>query len=243
VRRHASLGAVVISAVVAVLLPGIAQGYDECRGLRSCLSVVGPWVAVAPRADGGLISVDWEMRCPLAGYIVGGTDARVTSRAIRVTIRGEKGSPVSPGVTTRRSVIFTGAAALRGGRVHAFQPAIGCLRRDGGGGRSQTSINRTAGVFQPGASLVLRVATASVPTGATRTVTARCPRGARVVAGSQAVGFRTKAPPSPAALGGVAVVERWSATALSATVTVGRGVPRSVPVLVQVHVTCARGTP
>jgi len=101
VRRHASLGAVVISAVVAVLLPGIAQGYDECRGLRSCLSVVGPWVAVAPRADGGLIPVGWEMRCPLAGHIVRGPHARGAGRALRVTSRVRTGRRGSPRVATR----------------------------------------------------------------------------------------------------------------------------------------------
>ncbi len=240
-RRWVVLAIAVTAAIGAALLPGAALALDECRGLPSCVSVVGPWVAVAPPSAGGLTVVDWELRCPVAGYIVGGTDARVTTRAIRVTVRGEKGSPVSPGVTTKRSIVFTGALAARGGPVQAFLPAIGCLPGSGGGGRSQTSVRRTGGVFQPGAALVLRVAVGRVPGGTTRTVTARCPRGARVVDGAHAVGFRTKAPPSPGVLGGVRTVERRASTSVSATVTVGSVVPRSVPVVVQVHAVCARG--
>ncbi len=232
---------VVATVVGAGLMPGAARALDECRGLPSCVSVVGPWVAVAPASGGGLASVDWELRCPVAGYVVGGTDARVTTRAIRVTVRGEKGSPVSPGVTTKRSIVFTAGLAARGGPVQAFLPAVGCLPGSGGGGRSQTSVRRAGGVFQPGAALVLRVASGRVPPRATRTVTARCPRGSRVVDGSHAVGFRTKAPPSSAVLGGVRVVERRASTSVSATATVGSVVPRSVPVVVQVHAVCARG--
>ncbi len=240
--RRWTVPAIAVAAVLgAALLPGAARALDECRGLPSCVSVVGPWVAVTPSSAGGLTAVDWELRCPVAGYIVGGTDARVTTRAIRVTVRGEKGSPVSPGVTTGRSIVFTGALATRGGAVQAFLPAIGCLPGSGGGGRSQTSVRRTGGVDQPGAALVLRVAVGRVPTGTARTVTARCPRGARVVDGSHAVGFRTKAPPSAGVLGGVRTVERRASASVSATVTVGPVVPRSVPVVVQVHAVCARG--
>ena len=38
----------------------------------------GPWVAIAAPTAGGL-TVVWEIRCPLAGYIVGGIDARVST--------------------------------------------------------------------------------------------------------------------------------------------------------------------
>lgn len=240
-RGRLILGLVAAAVVVAALLPGAARALDECRGLPSCVSVVGPWVAVAPRPDGGLASVDWELRCPVAGYVVGGTDARVSTRAIRITVRGEKGSPVSPGVTTKRSIVFTAGLAARGGPVQAFVPAVGCLPSSGGGGRSQTSARRAGGVFQPGAALVLRVAVGRVPPGATRTVTARCPRGSRVVDGSHAVGFRTKAPPPSAVLAGVGVSERRGPTSVSATATAGAVVPRSMPVVVQVHAVCARG--
>ena len=49
----------------------------------------------------------WQLRCPLRGYIVAGIDARLTDRAIDVSIRGENGAPVGPGVTTGAEVLFT----------------------------------------------------------------------------------------------------------------------------------------
>jgi hypothetical protein len=96
-------------AVVAALLGGVGDGRaaDECRGLQVCLPVPGPWVAIPAPSGDGVPSVTWEMRCPLRGYIVAGIDARVSDRAVDVSIRGENGAPVSPGVTTGRAVLFT----------------------------------------------------------------------------------------------------------------------------------------
>jgi len=71
------------------------------------LPITGPWVVIPAPARGAASTAVWEMRCPLRGYIVAGIDARVSDRAIDVSIRGENGAPVSPGVTTGRAVVFT----------------------------------------------------------------------------------------------------------------------------------------
>lgn len=226
-------------ALLAVLVPASASALDECRGLPQCVSVVGPWVVVPSSADGGLVAVAWELRCPLRGYVVGGTDARVTTRAIEVTIRGEKGSPVSPGVTTRRSVLFTARTAAVGG-IGAFVPAIGCLPSDGGGGRSQTSVTRSRAVVQPG-SLVRRVVTARVASGETRVVVAGCPKGSRLVEASHAVGFQTKTPPAAAVLGSVRATISRSGGVARVTATRDATVGRGARALVQVQAVCARG--
>ena len=96
-----------LAAAAALGGAGEARAADECRGLQVCLPVPGPWVAIPAPAGGGVPTVSWEMRCPLRGYIVAGIDARVSDRAIDVSIRGENGAPVSPGVTTGRAVLFT----------------------------------------------------------------------------------------------------------------------------------------
>ena len=223
---------------VAALVPATALALDECRGLQECVSVVGPWVVVPASADGGLVAVDWELRCPLRGYVVGGTDARVTSSRVEVSIRGEKGSPVSPGVTTRRALTFTARRAA--GEIAAFLPAIGCLPSDGGGGRSQTAVRRSQPVLQPGTALQRRVAIARIPAGARRIVVASCPKGTRRVAASHAVGFVTTDPPVAAVLGSVRTTAGTTATTARVvaerSVVVGRG----IRALVQVHVVCAR---
>ena len=236
---RARLLLVVLVALLAVLAPATASAYDECRGLQECVSVVGPWVVVPVGADGGLSTVAWELRCPLRGYVVGGTDARVTTRAVEVTVRGEKGSPVAPGVTTRRSIVFT-AQRVGGGAAAAFVPAIGCLPTNGGGGRSQTSTAARADAVQPG-TLVRRVAVGRLRRGATTTVVARCPAGARVVEARHAVGFRSAAPPTATQLRSVSTrsAQAGSAARVSGTLGAGAG---SARVLLQVHVLCARGT-
>ncbi len=226
-------------AAAACALPGSALALDECRGLQQCVSVVGPWVVVPARADGGLVTAQWELRCPVAGYVVGGTDARATTRAVEVSIRGEKGSPVSPGVTTLRTVVFAGRRA-GGSAPAAFLPAIGCLPSQGGGGRSQTSVGRTQDVVQPGTPFVRRVVVARLRRGGSVTVAARCPRGARLVESSHAIGFRTKAPPSAAQLRSASTraVEAPAAVLVRGSLGAAAG---SARVLLQVQILCARG--
>ena len=102
-RRTLALCVVLGVAFLAALSAGGAQAADECKGLRVCLPVTGPWVVVPA---GG---IDYELACPLKGYVVAGTDARVATADVDVWFRGETGSPVGPGVTTRQSVVFHAA--------------------------------------------------------------------------------------------------------------------------------------
>ena len=108
---------------LAALAAGPALGANECDGLRVCLPVAGPWVVVPA---GG---VDYELACPLAGYIIGGVDARVATRDVDVSFRGEPGSPVGPGVTTRRSAVFHAERARVGGGASASSRSSGASRR------------------------------------------------------------------------------------------------------------------
>lgn len=237
--RRLLVGAAAMAAVVACAVPAAALALDECRGLPQCVSVVGPWVVVPAQADGGLATVQWELRCPVKGYVVGGTDARATTRSLEVSIRGEKGSPVSPGVTTRSSVVFSGRRAGAGPPA-AFLPAVGCLPSSGGGGRSQTSVGRAQDVVQPGTPFVRRVVVGRLRPGSSVTVAARCPRGGRVLESSQAVGFRTKAPPSAAQMRSASTraVRSPSAVLVRGTLSAAAG---SARVLLQVQVLCTKG--
>ena len=113
--------------MIAFLAGGnVARAADECKGLQTCLPVPGPWVAIPASTPGAASTVSWQLRCPLRGYIVAGIDARVSDRAIDISIRGENGAPVSPGVTTGREVVHRG---LRWCRLapDPFRPFIGCI--------------------------------------------------------------------------------------------------------------------
>jgi hypothetical protein len=175
-----------------------ALAADECDGLPVCLPVAGPWVAVPA---GG---VDYELACPLAGYIVGGTDARVAARDVDVSFRGEPGSPVGPGVTTRRSAVFHAARARTGGAATSFQPFVGCIPTSGGGGRALTGVAARAAGSKP--TQILRSIVVDTPLeNRPRTVRVACPAGSRLVGSSHAAAFRQPSPPSLAQLGAVRV--------------------------------------
>lgn len=199
-RVSASLALLVAS--VATVIVGIAApsagAADECKGLRVCLPVAGPWVVVPA---GG---VDYELACPLAGYVVAGTDARVAVRDIDVTFRAETGSPIGPGVTTRRSVVFRAVRTSPGAGPSSFRPFIGCIPTRGGGGRALTSVSAgTPGLKpgRPGRSIVVD-----------RPVRRRafvvrvvCPSGSRLIGSTHAVAFRQKLAPSDTMLAAIDV--------------------------------------
>jgi hypothetical protein len=233
----AALLAVGLGAVGA----GDAQAADECKGLQTCLPVTGPWVAIPASARGGAPTVVWQMRCPLKGYIVAGVDARVSDRAIDVSIRGENGAPVSPGVTTGREVVFTAIYTGAAARLTAFQPFIGCIPTSGGGGRGETAYRRPA-AFAPVKALDRRVVRKRLVSGASVRVVGGCPPGTRLLGTSHAYAFRTGAEPGRTLLGAVTVRRTVSGRRVVAVAAVAPTVPQSVGVELQLHSLCSRGT-
>jgi hypothetical protein len=198
-------------------------------------------VIPAPVPGARTSSVEWELRCPLRGYIVAGTDARLSEGSIDVSFRGESGSPVAPGVTTRAAVVFTAVYTGTARRATTFRPFIGCVPTQGGGGRAQTvHVPRTLAAVPPGNPLERRVGRVRFGTGATRSATAACQRGDRLVGSSHALGFHTRLEPGASLLGLVS-----GSHAERGTSAVGRGsasaaLPGGVRVELQVHALCAR---
>ncbi len=193
-----ALALVVTGLSLGATSAGAALAADECRGLQVCLPVAGPWVVVPP---GG---TDYELACPIAGYVVAGIDARVAARDVEVSFRGETGSPVGPGVTTRHSVVFHAERTRAGAGSTTFQPLIGCIPTRGGGGRALTGIAARAAGFKPVQSLRSVVVNNPVRNGS-RTVRVGCPTGSRLVGSTHAVAFRQPMPPSSLLLGVVRV--------------------------------------
>ena len=230
-RRRLTLVVCAGGLALAALVAGPALGADECDGLRVCLPVAGPWVVVPA---GG---VDYELSCPLAGYIIGGIDARVATRDVDVSFRGEPGSPVGPGVTTRRSAVFHAERARVGGGASSFQPFIGCIPTSGGGGRALTGlVTPTAGIkpTQPLRSIVVNARLQS----RSKTIRVVCPAGSRLVGSSSATAFRQALPPSDRQLASVGVrrVVVDGAVVARVTATDAAG-PKAE---VQVRAICAR---
>lgn len=232
----------VVAATALAALAGVggAGAADECKGLQTCLPITGPWVAIPAAARGVASTAVWEMRCPLRGYIVAGIDARVSDRAIDVSIRGENGAPVSPGVTTGRAVVFTAIYTGGAPRPTSFQPFIGCIPTSGGGGRGETAVRRPA-AYKPVKALDRRVVRKRLVSGATVKVVGGCPAGTRLLGTSHAYAFRTEAEPGLTLLRAVTVRRVVTGRRVVATATVAAAVPQSLAVELQLHSLCSRG--
>jgi len=229
VRAFAAL--VVLAAALAVAAP--AGGANECDGLMVCVPVAGPWVVVPTSGGVPRPQVEFQLTCP-RGHVVGGLDARLSDRAIDVGFLGTLGSPVNPGISTSRAVVFVATYVGASARAPSFKPFIGCMPGAGGGSRVPTS----ASAFPPGRPTTRRVKTVRVRPGEA-TVTQRCTARERLVGASHAFGFATRTPPSASlveslsadqAIRGREVVVKVRADAELA----------DVRAVVQIHAVCAR---
>jgi hypothetical protein len=236
VRRLVLLAALLVA-------PATAQDADaagECRGLDVCVSAPGPWVAVPPASSRRASVVNYQMTCP-PRHIVGGLDAVLSDRRIDVKFLGALGSPVNPGITTGRSVVFVATYARQ--RWTSFRPFIGCIPQSGCCGRRTTAytpaaVTQAAVRPQPPER---RVRTLRLRPGAARSLQARCASAERLVGSSHAVGFRRKAAPSAAMMAGVRVARSEQNGGARVSAERSGAVPRGTRVEVQLHLLCARG--
>jgi hypothetical protein len=228
------LAAVGLVAALAAAVPSGAA--NECEGLQVCVPVAGPWVVVPAATGSARPRVEWQVTCP-RNHIAGGLDAQLSQRAIDVGFLGTLGSPVNPGVSTARSVVFTGMFVGETPRAPTFKPFVGCIPATGGGGRVPTSVG-TGAVFPPGRPTTRRVKTVRVRPGTT-TVSQGCLTGERLVAASHAFAFETRRPPSRSLVAGVS--GRRSVSGGRVVVRVqGDAEIGGVRALVQVHAVCSR---
>jgi hypothetical protein len=222
---------VVVGAALAVAGP--AGGANECDGFMVCIPIAGPWVSVPASAGSQRERAEWQMTCP-RGHVAGGLDARLSVRAIDVGFLGMLGSPVNPGISTARSVVFTGIYVGRTDRAPTFRPFVGCIPAAGGGARVPTSV----AAFPPGRPVTRRVKTVRVRPGTT-TIVQRCTAGERVVGGSHAFAFATRTPPSASLVESISGSKSVGSTSVSVRVS-GDAELANVRALVQVHALCAR---
>ena len=160
-RRLLLLAAV--CSLAALAAAGVAGGATrECNGFQVCVPVAGPWVLSPSRTE-----TKWQLSCP-KGFVVGGLDAELTSRALDVVFRATLGSPVNPGISTSTSAVFLGRLVTGRDPAATFRPHIGCIPARGGGARVPTARHK---VYPPGKPTVVRASVLTVQAGATRRVT------------------------------------------------------------------------
>ena len=213
-----------------------AGATDECDGLMVCVPVAGPWVVVPVGHSVPRPQVEWQLSCPRS-YVVGGTDAELTVPAIDVGFAGTLGSPVSPGITTSRAIVFV--ATYVGGRVRgatppSFRPHIGCMPASGGG-RVLTSYH----AVKPGKPTVRRVFPIRVRPGA-QTVSKQCAASELLTGATHATGFYTRDAPRASLAASVRVTQRIRGARVRLGITAGPEV-LGARAEVQLSLVCAGG--
>jgi hypothetical protein len=227
VRRLLLLAAVVTAALAAA---GTAGATRECNGFKQCVPVAGPWVLTTGRAE-----TQWQLSCP-KGFIVGGLDAELTTRALDLVFRGTLGSPVNPGVSTSTSAVFLGSLVVGHDPAASFRPHIGCIPASGGGGQRVPTAYHP--IYPPGRPTVWRASVFAVQPGTTRHVTRACHAGERLVRASHAIGFRTKQPPSRTLAGSVHATRTTARSHVTVTI---HGDSAARHAVVQLDLLCAGG--
>ena len=233
-RRLALLAVALTITGLAVNVPaGAAAG--ECKGLRVCIPVAGPWVVIPPVAEPSS-TASWRLVCPQG--VVGGVDALASEAAVAVEFPGRLGSPVNPGITTTRSLVFRGTYVGRKRKATSYQPYIGCIPGGGGGPRTPMAFTR-ADATQPGQPIAIRTRTLRVEAGTLARATLACARGERLLGATHSVGLYLRAAPTRTQLAAVRVVvaRRRSRLLISAT---RERLAQRVRAEVQVLAECAR---
>ena len=220
-------------AAALALAPVGSAATRECNGLDVCVPVAGPWVVLPTATAFPRPRVEWRLTCP-RGHVVGGLDAELTERAIDVGFLGTLGSPVNPGISTARTVVFFASYVGVTARAPSFRPRIGCMPSAGGGERIPTASD----VFRPGRPTVRRVRTERIRPGR-RVVSSSCGAGETLVGASYAFGFHTRRPPSASLVSGVGGRRTVSGRRVSVAVR-GDAELGSVRAVVQVHAVCTR---
>ncbi|MGN6798032.1 MAG: hypothetical protein ACTHKS_07770 [Gaiellaceae bacterium] len=187
---RALLSAFVAAVAVAAAMAPAGSATNECHGIPSCIRVPGPWVIVPAHG-----TADYLLTCPNGRGVVGGLDAQSTTRDVHVSFDGRLGAPVQPGQTTTRYAFFHAVSVS--GEKQAFQPLLGCIPTQGGGGRSTVSA-RVVPVGQP---IEYRARIVVVGPGDVRFGRVSCQAAEKLVGAWHAIAFRTKHPPNLAHVG------------------------------------------
>lgn len=224
-----------LAALAAGAAP--AGATNECRGLQVCVKVPGPWVVVPVELGNKRAGALYQLSCP-RGFIAGGLDAELSDRAIDVDFSGLLGSPVGPGTTTSRAILFRGVYTGAAVRNPTFRPHLGCLPASGGGAGPVPY--RKLQSFPPGQPTVRRVRSVRLRAGSVRAVAA-CLAGERLISGWHSFGFYTAAAPSPSLARSVSATQVSRGNRVEVRARAGAEVG-AVRAIVQVGAVCGGGS-
>jgi len=231
-KLKVALSTFVAALAVAAAFAPVGGATNECRGIQACIRVPGPWVVVPPQGRALYL-----LSCPGGRSVVGGLDAQVTSRDVRVSFDARIGAPVQPGVTTTRYALFS--AISLSSKVQAFQPLLGCVPVQGGGGRSTVSASVSPSVSPPGQSLEYRSHVTILSPGSVGFARISCQGKEKLVGSWSAVAFRTKLPPPLGNATRVTTTKAVLGKRVIVTATASDGLSIDAHAIVQAGAECA----
>jgi len=224
-----------LAAVVAVPSASAQAPPRVCEGLTICSPVAGPWVVVpGPVPPARTSTAVWLLGCP-DGF-VGGLDARVANPWVQIRFPGLMGSPVNPGITTRRDTVFFATSVGRPGQTSSFIPFIGCVPAEGGP-RTPTGVGSVQRPEQLGTGPIIRIVRPVEVRQPRVRAGLACQRGQRLVDWAASIGIYTALHPTRSQLDKVHVTTQLIKEHVWITATRSDLSPR-IPVQVQIHVLC-----
>ena len=147
------------------------------------------------------------------------------------------GSPVNPGITTRRSTVFEATSVGPAGVPSSFIPFAGCIPAEGGP-RTPTGVGSTAASQQLGPGPIQRVVRVVEVRRQRVRAGLTCRRGQRLVGAEASAGIFSAIHPTRRQLDKVHLTRQLTDDHVWITVTRGDLAPR-IPVQVQIHALCA----
>ena len=220
---------------------GLAAAPKPDASATGCSSA-SPSPARGWQVNGGATPTYYQLSCPGRGQVIGGLDAD-RAGPLEITFLGNLGGPISPGVTTERAAVFV-ARTTRA--LSGFRP-LARLHPGGRRRRPRADVVRAEAEADRGGAAGRRrddppgqERAAEGPADRARSRT-RCLQGERLLAFSTAVAFRTRRPPSLAALGSVRATARRAGRGVVVDVRSRITRPVGTRIEVQIHAICVRG--
>jgi hypothetical protein len=242
--RRFVLGALATAAVAASAAAGAFAAAQAgpgkptpCKGIRNCITVNGPWVAVPATGTATFL-----LECPKRNGYVAGIDTLASSTDVRALWEARLPQPPSPLSKATTSitgpyVLFTAVSA--GGKRGLLQPWIGCVPTPPTNPRVTTSARVAPRVTKPGAPVDRWQTTLDLHAGH-QTGSRGCGKGERLVDGWQSIAFKSDAAPDPALAAKVSVGLKIGDGRVAVSVQTRPGIPSSAFPEVQVGATCAK---
>jgi hypothetical protein len=232
-----ALAAVVLALLAATVLDSsragaanpfyvVPTGTTECKRVKNCVGVVGPWVEVPAHREATFLFACSSRR----EFVVGGTDARASSSKVRVWFDGRLGAPIGstpPGGGAGAFLLFHASAS--DGRHGWFQPILGCVSLTQKTKRSTVSVVPGA---RPAGPLDLRAVNVDLRLDgplAKPTTRLRCPKRETLVGHWSAFAVGSPNPPGRSLAGAVSIATTTAGNAVGARFRANRVFGHLVP--------------